>query len=202
MILRYPAFRANPIVLFCYSQPPEGCKKGDLILSGSLIEDGRWDSSLFNLRGLWKAYLFPHFLVAQIVNKLDLTSQKSKTTACLVFILVAILEILFAPPVFDTTTLLSPSSLLWREVAYSVASLPLTLGTFWAIVRVRATMRSRYRIRSRWWYEDFLCIFFCHTCAIAQMARQGQYQSPVSKENPLENLEMEDDCCHQTILMV
>lgn len=63
---------------------------------------------------------------------------------------------------------------VWNEVLCIVLTLPLTILTFWIVVKLRRTIRQRHEIETGCCgsAEDACCICFCSTCAIAQMARQ------------------------------
>jgi hypothetical protein len=72
---------------------------------------------------------------------------------------------------------LATNFLVWNELICAVLSIPLTVYTFWVVVRLRAAVRSRDNIDSGCCcvpslLEDSCCVLCCYSCTLSQMAQQ------------------------------
>jgi Cys-rich protein (TIGR01571 family) len=182
------------------SQPQGGVKEGQVFRvpfqKDHFEETKRWKDGLFACFGygifhpsLWNALCCPEILLSQVLTRLNMTwlaerAERSSPTfrrITFLFIALCLVDTLLSPPLLDLQfdgqggVSYAPSqSTMFKELFLFCLSIPMSIYSFIILVKLRAAVRNKYGIQTGMfaWLEDFWCVFCCHCCIIAQMARQ------------------------------
>jgi Cys-rich protein (TIGR01571 family) len=146
---------------------------------------------LFSLQ-ICNACFCPHLLLSRLLTRMGMawltpgsrkaSSNNNKKRTMLLFVLIFAVEVCFMPPLVTVqastsaspTIEANPTGILWHEVLYWMWSLPLTMYTVRALVRLRRTVRQQHGIQAGCLgsTEDVAVSLCCSCCTLQQLERQ------------------------------